>query len=779
MKYLLRISLLSFFLSAFSTSFPQQFSVGQWRDQLPYSKCISIAEAGNRVYCATPYSLFYFDKEDNSVQRINKINGLSDIGINVISYSSATNTLVVGYTNANIDLIRNQTIINISDIKRSTILGNKTINNIYILGNYAYLCCSFGIVVLDIDKEEIHDTYYIGANGGHVNVLGLTKDDNDSLFAASDNGIYLASLNNPNLVNFENWRKDDRIDPNGKYSSITTFAGEVVVNKRTVTSVDTVYRFSNSQWSPWVINTNDRISNLRNCYNLLMVVFNYSVKYYNPDFTENTGIYGYDTGGAFPLDAIMDKGQTVWIADNYFGLVSFKPSTGVYNHINLGGPLTGTVFFMTTSGNHLYVVPGGRDDSYTPLYFAGGGQIYHFDDNNWTNYTGSSTPTLNLFHDLVTVAVDPTDPGRIFAGSWGRGLVELYNGNIVASYSESNSSLRHHTASDTSDIRVSGTGFDQDGNLWVVCTHNNQCLSRKSGSTWTGYNLSTINQADLGKLLVTKSGQKWIQMRITNSNTNSVIVFTDNGTPENPADDQYRMLNSTENHGKIPGLSVFAMVEDKNGQVWVGTEKGIGVFYTPENIFTGENFDAQQVLVQQGLYVQYLMENEMVTALAIDGANRKWIGTDRGGLYLFSEDGTQQIYHFTEENSALFSNRITSLAINPTTGEVFVGTDKGIISFKGTATEGTEEFGNVYAYPNPVREGFDGWIAIKGLVTNAQVRITDIGGDLIFSTKAEGGQAVWDGRNFNGKKAKTGVYLVYASSEKGEEKIVTKILVIN
>jgi len=781
MNHLQKIFLLILLSLLVNTGFSQPVGIGQWRDQLPWSDCISVAEAGSKIYCATPYALFYFDKDDNSVQRLSKINLLSDIGINTISYSSDYQTLVIAYSNANIDLIKDNAVINISDIKRSTILGNKTINNIYFIGKYAYLSCSFGIVVLDVDKEEIHDTYYIGANGGQVNVMSLTKDSNDTLFAASDKGIYIASAKNPNLANYQNWKLDTRMDVNGNYVAITSYSGEVIVNKRSdAPATDTMYRYYNARWFIWDLGVVDRISNLRTCYDKLMVVYNYSVKYYDNTFTLYNGIYSYNPGSPVPMDALIDKDQNVWIADQNSGMVSFTPSSGGFMRVNLGGPLTSTVYNMATNGNDLYVVPGGRNTSYGPLYFTGGGQIYHFDNTNWNNLDGINTPNINLYHDLVTVVVDPFDPGRVYAGSWGSGLIELNNGQLVNHYNETNSTLHHTTeVTDPNEIRVGGCSFDADGNLWVVTSHTNFCLSRKSGTNWTGFNIPIINQADLGQLIVTKAGQVWIQMRIGTSNTNAVLVFSDNGTPDNPNDDHATMLNSLVGSGAIPGQSVYAMVEDKNGQVWVGTEKGIGVFYNPEYIFTGQNFDAQQVLVQQGLYVQYLMENEMVTALAVDGANRKWIGTDRGGLYLFSEDGTQQINHFTEENSPLFSNRISSLAINPLTGEVFVGTDKGIISYKGTATEGGTTNENVYAYPNPVREDYQGWIAIKGLVTNAQVRITDIGGNLIFSTKAEGGQAIWDGKNFTGHKAKTGVYLVYASSDDGSEKVVTKILIIN
>ena len=194
----------------FYQGFSQQVPIGQWRDELPYNKVIAITEGGSRIYCATPYAVFYYDKADNTILRLTKINGLSDIGITAINYSSASQTLVIAYSNANIDLIKNNIVINISDIKRKDILGNKTINRINFIGSYAYLSCGFGIVVLDVNKEEIHDTYYIGQGGNHVNVLGIVKNSDDTLFAASDKGIYKASFQDPDLVDFSRWKKDSR-----------------------------------------------------------------------------------------------------------------------------------------------------------------------------------------------------------------------------------------------------------------------------------------------------------------------------------------------------------------------------------------------------------------------------------------------------------------------------------------------------------------------------------------------------------------------------------------
>ena len=757
-------------------SFSQQIGIGDWRDELPYYMVISVTEGDGKIYAATFFALFYLDKEDNTVQRVTKINGLSDIGISRINYSKEYHTLVVAYENANIDIFKDNSIINISDIKRASILGNKTINNIYFIGKFAYLSCGFGIVVLDIDKEEIKDTYYIGLNGAQVNVLSFVRNDQDTLFAATEKGIYLASANNPNLANFESWKKDGRIDSNSTYNTITFFSGEVVVNKhRTTGSEDTLFRFSGGKWNRWVYEGSNPVVNMQAENGFLCVTYNYFVRLFDPGFNFNVQIYNYFPGNPFPLDAVVDKDRVTWIGDNYSGLVANDLVNQTFTKIDLSGPLTANAFSLSIAGNNLYVSPGGFDNSYVPLYNSG--QIYHFDNTNWNNMGGAA---LGNIHDVVTTSIDPYDNKRVYAGSWGNGLVELYDGTLVQKYGESNSTLRHHSASDTSDIRVGGTAFDKDGSLWVVNSHNNNCLSRKSGSSWTGYNISLVNESDLGRLMIDRNGQKWILMRYSNLNPNSIMVFTDNGTPEDPSDDMAKPLNSAAGNGNIAGSNVNALAEDRNGQVWVGTEKGICVFYSPENIFVpGQNFDAQQILVQQGSYTQYLLENEMVTAIAVDGANQKWIGTDRGGVFLFSPDGTKQIYHFTIDNSPLFSNRITALAINPVTGEVYIGTDKGIISFKSIATEGGDSFSDVYAYPNPVKEGYTGYIAIKGLVEDAEVKITDISGRLIYSTVALGGQAIWDGKSFDGKRAQTGVYLVFASNNDSSEKVMTKILIIN
>ena len=277
------------------------------------------------------------------------------------------------------------------------------------------------------------------------------------------------------------------------------------------------------------------------------------------------------------------------------------------------------------------------------------------------------------------------------------------------------------------------------------------------------------------QILIDKEDQKWIVL----SNGGGGILVYQGSTTATPSASNSKKLTVTAGNGGLPSNLVYCLAKDLDDEIWVGTDKGIAVFYSPENVFSGSNFDAQQILIEQDGNVQILLETENVLSIAVDGANRKWIGTSNSGAYLMSADGTTQIHHFDESNSPLFSNSVKSISINNETGEVYFGTTKGIISYRGTSIEGFEEFTDVFAFPNPVKHDYEGPIAIKGLMNNSTLKITDISGALVYETKSEGGQAIWYGKNFKDERVSSGVYMVFCTSEDGQQKTVTKILVIN
>ncbi len=751
-----------------------QIAIGQWRDHLPYSKTIGVADAGNLIFCATPYSLFYLEKSENSIQRLTKVNGLSDIGVSAIAYNEAYQTLVIAYTNANIDLVKGNTIVNISDIKRKPILGNKNINSIMFIDQFAYLACGFGIVVLDIEKEEFPEPiYYIGQDGSQINVMDVAYGM-DSLFAATEAGIYKADINSPNLADYTSWSVDNRLYPNAFFNQIEFFNGDIIVNNENEgwqRDTTYMYEFSTHQWGYFPGANNMKKHSIHTAYDQLLITSEGAVSVFNTSLEMTDNIYL--PGGKYldAHDATIDSDGFKWIADYGWGLIKTRDGFNA-DFFEPNGPYSASVFDMSLEVESLWVAAGGRGSSWGKLYNPDG--LYSFENESWQSYNrANGVEAFDSISDMVCVAVDPSSPNRVYAGCWQAGVLEFLDNELINIYDTINSSLGKWPAANY--VAVSGLAFDNNNNLWVANSGADSLISVKEpNGTWTSFQLGAgVNGTDIGKMMVDSYGQKWVLMRADNS----LLVFTDNNTISDPTDDLTKVLSNVVGNGDLPGNKVLSFAQDTDGELWLGTDEGIGIIYSPENVFTGGNYDAQRPLVEVGGYVQYLLESEIVTAITVDGANKKWIGTERAGVFHLSADGTEEIDHFTEENSPLYSNSIIGIEISAT-GEVFFGTDRGIISYKSTATPPNPTNTDVVAYPNPVPQGYEGVIAIKGLVKNADVKITDISGALIYSTIAEGGQAVWNGKSFNGSRAHTGVYLVFATNDDGSESIVTKILVI-
>jgi ligand-binding sensor domain-containing protein len=429
---------------------------------------------------------------------------------------------------------------------------------------------------------------------------------------------------------------------------------------------------------------------------------------------------------------------------------------------------------MDVMDGNLWLVPGGITGTWNNTWRTA--RVFNFIDEQWNVFDPWNTPALDSLRDMVAVTIDPMDPGKVYASSWSRGLVEFTDEQFTTIFDLTNSSFNPHMTEGVPVAKIGQTAFDNEHNLWVVNSGAENILSvRYNDGTWQDFNLGTSSQGvDVMKIIVDSYNQKWLVPRTTATNSNYIFVFDENGTGGKTV----RALRSGSGFGNLPGTTVFAVAEDLEGEVWVGTDEGIAVFYNPGGVIS-ENADAERILVDFDGYVQYLLETETVKAIAVDGANRKWIGTERAGVFLLSSDGQDQIYNFTEENSPLLSNNITCITINDDNGEVFFGTAKGLISYRGTATPGGPTNSDVYAYPNPVKKGYTGVIAIKGLVQNASVKITDVNGQVVYETRAEGGQAIWDGYNFDGRKANSGVYMVFITDSDGSEKMVTKILFLN
>lgn len=764
------------FLLITSTIIAQDVAIGNWRDHLSYKDAISVSEGNGKVYTATKGGVFVFNKSDNTIERLSKVNGLSDVEATTLSFNSYNNKLLIAYKNSNIDIIDNNMISNISEIKRKNIIGNKSINNIYFVNQYAYLACGFGIVVVNMDKLEISDTYYIGPNGNAQNVKDITSDA-DYFYAATDIGIYRAPKNS-NLANYANWALMSGL-PTGSYNTITSFNGKIYTNvSKTAYHTDTMYVYDNTSWTYYPKPFGYTIRQLETVGNKFVKTEDGIIDVYDLNMTTLNSLYTYFGTYLSANQAVIDNSNILWIADDKFGLVKNMGWGGANYSFYPNGPGSTRVSGMSISDGNLWVAPGGVDISYGNLYFRDG--LYAYKDAEWTNPRGNYMPVVNLdnIYDFVNVCVDPKNSKRTYAASWGLGVVEFYNGIPIKHYDDTTSSLQAFNVSGFVRVFTWGLAVDEDDNLWVSNTAVEKCISRKTpGGTWQNLDFKPVIGAvpNLGQILIDKQDQKWVVM----TRGGGILVYKGHTMdPPNPLTNAKKLTTAIGN-GALPSTNVFCLAEDKDGEIWVGTDKGITVFYSPENVFSGQNFDSQQILLEQDGHVQILLETEIVQAIAVDDANRKWIATANSGVFLMSADGTKQIYHFDETNSPLFSNDVGTIEINHETGEVYFGTSKGIISFRGTAIAGFDEFTDVYTFPNPVQPDYDGPIAIKGLMNNSTIKITDISGSLVFETKSEGGQAIWNGKNFNGDKVSTGVYMVFCTSEDGEQKVATKILFIN
>ena len=355
-------------------------------------------------------------------------------------------------------------------------------------------------------------------------------------------------------------------------------------------------------------------------------------------------------------------------------------------------------------------------------------------------------------------------------------MFEFNNNKLTDIYNSSNSTIQ--SPPDFPDMfRIGGLVFDRYNNLWMTNSHAQKAISIKSpDGSWNSLEFPGINSDNiiLEDIIITQNNHKWLIV-----DGEGIFVFDEKNTFTDPNDDEYKKFSIIDENNQTITNEVYSVTEDIRGNIWAGTDKGVVVYYNPENVFSGNNFFAHRPIISKNDDIAYLLEKEKITSIVIDGANRKWIGTENAGVSLISEDGTEEIYNFTSENSPLISNYITSIVIDNKTGEVFLGTDKGIMSYKSNATKADDNFKNVYVYPNPIRNNFEGEITISGLLYETNIKISDIEGNILYETTSNGGQATWNGKNSNGKRVSTGVYLVFCSSKDGKKSHVTKLLFIN
>lgn len=772
-----------------TTASAQKVGIGEWDSYFTLTNMIDVVETDKKVMWVSDLSALYYDFEDLTVNELNKIDGLTQTGFTCLAYNANTKTTIFGYNDGNLDLVtfdeNNKPVItNMSDIKRSSLTGDKMIYSLYSYNNYVYVSCGFGIVVIDVSQMLVKDTYLIGAASAQIKVNGVCIG-NDTIYATTDNGIYKAYEQNPFLNYFTAWSKMNSLpawlnnkpfkEPsyiNNKLFVIPDYAGfgqdtayyreAGVWNKNPVLQGIDCNKITASPEGNLVIATRQNLMMVSNSFAYINDVFTFNA---TTSLLLNKGIYA--SNGQF---FIADQEQGPVMGPNSYAMTSLRP----------GGTYTSSVRRITIAEDQVWISAGHVDgtifaNTYNTDFFS------ILEENEWT-YINELTDTIlnNGCYEAMNVAIDPTDPTHVVAAMWAfQGLAEMHDKVVTNLYDETNTILVS-PPSYPGFCGVASVAFDLDGNLWCLNGQANSPLvvKTKEGDWKSFYCGGDAAARTYYDLAIDENGYKYIPFPTRGATAGGLTVYNDNGTILDASDDAFYYYSSLAGAGNLPDADVKCVKVDLDGEVWIGTAKGPAVIYNPTNIFSGGGADAQTILIQQDGNTQVLLETEVVNCIDVDGANRKWIGTENSGAFLLSEDGQEEIFHFTSENSPLPSNSILDIEINGKTGEVFFATSNGLISYRGTATESSKIFKEVNVFPNPVRPGYTGLIAINGLSRNSDVKITDIAGNIVNVVKSEGGQATWNGNNLRGERVKAGVYMFLCSKEDGSDKIAGKVMII-
>ena len=770
---------LKYFLIIISMLFLSQSFEAQnnkWTTHLAYHEATGIAETNERVYVVANGALYSYGKEDKEIILYSKQNGLSDTDIRLIKYSPETRTLVIVYNNGNIDLYGEGGFSNMPYLKNATNIQSKTVNDIYFHGRFAYMSTDFGIIVINLEKKEVLDTYRLNKSVNSTCIL------RDSIIASTNEGLLKASTKD-NLLDVGVWEPKILSDEN--LNNADTILRVHIFDNHLVFCVENDGLYYESSGGEIIrIIKQVHVKDITVQAGELLAYTRDNILYIYSSLSNSSYVR---TGVTINSATSLKEDGKYWIATGTNGLIGIQKDSDnkfatIVSDIVIGSPKRNYNAFMTIFDNRKLLIAGGdraEARSWRP------GTLMTYENDEWYNFdemiANEEITKLVGSHswDYMGVAVNPNDENHYFIPTYGEGVIELKDNKFVKLHNMDNSTLKSANES-PNFVRVGSACFDNENNLWVTnCLTPNAINVLKANGEWVGLYYPPINNADkIDKILITSRGHKWINIPYDNA---GIFVLDDNKTIDDTSDDKYQYYSRFKDAQSLTGDNLSAneylcVTEDKKGIIWIGSNIGPLKCNNPfDAIERPENLKCSR-LTRDG--EAFFLSGESITAIAVDADNQKWIGTASQGVFLVNEDGSETILNFNTDNSPLLSNTINSIAVNEKTGEVFFGTSNGLISYSSGVKSGVAPFSDVYAFPNPVRPEFNDRVTITGLTNNANVKITDINGNLIYQGRAVGNQMIWNCRSINGNRVATGVYLVLAATTDASESVVAKIAVV-
>lgn len=775
MRHILTIILFSFFSF---TVLAANFNTTGWKTYLSYNNTNSVEESNDQVFVVAEGSLYTYGKDDNSIKQYYKGNGLNDNTISLIRYNKQTKSLLIIYDNSNIDILEGGVATNLPYLSTSTSIRDKQINSVLVNDEYAYLSTAFGIVVINMAKKEIKDTYKLSLN------ITSCAIQNGNIYASTTNkaevssGIIYASLKE-NLLDKANWKPYglSNLSDSHTISAIASFKNTLFY----LVSQQGIFYENNGELSR-IINSSTLkymkvIGEKLACIDNSRVFIVSDTQKFDQINLSINDISTYQT----------DK---YWIAEGSKGLRSIqRKGSNSFEALNepiiLDGPYSNSAFDIVCKNDKVYMIIGGKD-LLNGKRFDKGGYILTYDYDKWSFIDPKEAQKkLNLprnprDYTSIAVTTDDSNDEIVYASSMGDGVIQYKNGTPVQSYNEKNAFKETAGGYGSGYCYIDGLAFDKNGNLWMTSSEvNHAVLVLDKAGAWHRLDIEQLRGVyTINDILITSTNDKWIYVP---RNTPKLVMIPNSESLDEVSSYEFTTLIDTDGKELTPS-NYTCVAEDKDGYIWVGTNRGT-VYFTKPRISSAEDKAATRCTRvkytnEETGNLAYFLDNVVVTTLKVDAGNRKWIGTKGNGVYVLDNDNETIVYQFNTTNSPLLSDNIYDIEINDKTGEVFIGTDKGLNSYQGEASEGKSDYSEIYAYPNPVRPEHMDKVTIVGLMDNSNVKITDLNGNIIYQTKSLGGQAIWNCRNANGSRVATGVYLVLASTEEASESVVTKIIVV-